>query len=69
MDARLDINDQRHLENSKRFDAIEGTLKELVATIAAAKGGVRILFAVGSVSAAVGAFFSSVFHYFSQHWK
>lgn len=69
MDARLDINDKRHEENKERFDSIEATLKDLVDTISVVKGGARMLFAVGSVSAAVGAVFSTILHYFTEHWK
>lgn len=69
VDARLTIGDERHLENSNRFDKIEATLEDLVRTIAVVKGGARILFAVGSFSAAVGASVAGIFHYFAGHWK
>jgi hypothetical protein len=69
MEARFHISEERHLENTKRFDKIEATLEDLVSTISVVKGGLRILFAVGSVSAAVGATVAGIFHYLSGHWK
>jgi len=69
VDARLDIGEARHLENQQRFTRIETTLEDLVSTIAVVKGGLRILFAVGSVSAAIGATVAGIVHYFSGHWK
>lgn len=68
-DARLDISEARHLENQQRFTKIETTLEDLVNTIAVVKGGLRILFAVGSFGAAVGATMAGIFHYLSGHWK
>lgn len=68
-DARLTLGDERHRENQERFDAIEATLKDLVSTIAVVKGGARILFAVGSLCAAIGASVAGIFHYFAGHWK
>jgi hypothetical protein len=68
-DARLDVNDERHLENIKRFDAIEATLKQLVESISLARGGVRMLFAVGSAGAGIGALVSSVVHWVGGHIK
>lgn len=69
IDARLDINDARHLENSERFDRIEETLKELVTAVTIAKGGLRVLFAVGSISAALGSVIHVIIKWVSEHWK
>lgn len=69
IDARLDINDTRHLENVERFDRIEEQLKELVAAVAIAKGGLRILFAVGSISVSLGAGVHALIKWVSEHWK
>ena len=63
MSARLDVGDQRHVENIKRLEAIETTLKELVSALAMTKGGFRVLLAVGGVSASVGAAIASLFHW------
>lgn len=68
-DARLDMNDERHLENVKRFNAIEEQLKELVSAVAIAKGGLRLLFAVGSISAALGTVLHTFIKWVSEHWK
>ena len=69
MSARLDTNDERHAENQERLEAIEVTLKELVDAIALARGGIRMLFAVGTVAAALGAFFHTAVSWFVGHWK
>lgn len=68
-DERLDINDQRHQENLARFNDIEKKLNELMQTMAVAKGGVRILFAVGTLSATVGALTHSIVGWIHEHLK
>jgi len=68
-DAYRAINDARHIENGRRFDKIEATLEELVAIVNVSKGGLRTLYAVGSVSAAIGVFASSAFRYIVEHLK
>ena len=67
--ARLDVNDERHTANIQKLDKIDETLKELVESITLARGGIRMLFAVGSVGAAIGAFATSVIHWASAHIK
>jgi hypothetical protein len=67
--ARLDVNDERHTANIQKLDKIDETLKELVESITLARGGIRMLFAVGSVGAAIGAFATSVIHWASTHIK
>lgn len=69
MAARLDTNDERHAANIEHLEKIDITLKELVEAIALAKGGIRLLFAVGSVGAGIGAFVSSVIHWVAGHIK
>jgi hypothetical protein len=68
-DARLDLNDERHRENCQRLDAIETKLDELVNSIAVAKGGIRILLAVGSLSATLGVAAHSVINWAWSHFK
>lgn len=63
MSARLDVGDQRHLENQTRLKEIEATLKQLVEAINMTKGGFRVLLAVGGVSASIGAAVASLFHW------
>lgn len=64
MAARLDVGDQRHLENQERLKAIEATLKQLVAAFDMTKGGFWVLASVGGASAAIGAAVSSLFQFF-----
>lgn len=68
-DARLDVNDERHLQNSKRLDKIEAKLEELAEAISVAKGGLRLLIAVGSLSAGLGAFAHEILAWLGAHWK
>lgn len=68
-DARLDMADERHRDNIKRFTAIETKLDGLLEMMAVVKGGWRVLFAVGSISAAIGAFLNTIVRYVSEHWK
>src|SRR6266850_7006257 len=72
MSARLDVGDQRHLENTRNLEAIKleqtqtnKKLQELVDAMTLVRGGFRTLMAVGVVSASIGAFISNVFHW----WK
>jgi len=72
MSARLDVGDQRHLENTRNLEAIKleqtqtnKKLQELVDAMTLVRGGFRTLMAVGVVSASIGAFISNLFHW----WK
>jgi hypothetical protein len=67
--ARLDVGDQRHEENKERLDAIESTLKELVEAVTLARGGIRMLFAVGTVAAMAGAFARAIMKWAVEHIK
>lgn len=67
--ARLDMNDERHLENKGRLDTIEAKLDELNQTLTMVKGGARMLYAVGLVAAGIGAAVSQMFHWFEGHIK
>lgn len=76
VDARLGINDERHVENIRRFSAIEAEQKAtnekldgIIQMFALVKGGFRVLLAVGTFSAAVSAIVTSIFHYVTGHWK
>lgn len=69
MSARLDTNDERHQANLEHLEKIDKTLKELVEAIALTKGGIRMLFAVGSVGAGIGAIASSAIHWAAAHLK
>jgi hypothetical protein len=69
IDARLDFIDERHKENLARFDAIEATLKDLVESVSVAKGGLRLLFAVGTISAGLGTVAHSIIKWISEHVK
>lgn len=66
---RLDTQDERHDSNIERLTAIETTLQKLVESIAIAKGGMRLLFAVGSLAAAMGAFAHSILTWAGEHIK
>jgi len=68
-DARLDISDERHLENLQRFKEIEAKLDEVVNALAIAKGGLRILLAVGSFSATIGILAHSILSWVWAHLK
>jgi hypothetical protein len=68
-DARLDEGDTRHKANILRFEAIETKLDAVIDMMTLVKGGWRVLLAVGSISAIVGAFFNTIIRYFSEHWK
>jgi hypothetical protein len=75
-DARLTLGDERHQDNIKRFSAIEAEQKAtnekldgLIEMMTLVKGGFRMLLAVGSFGAAVGAVVTGIFHYFAGHWK
>ncbi len=63
MSARLDVGDQRHLENQTRLKEIETTLKQLVEAINMTKGGFRVLMSVGALAAGVGALINQLFHW------
>ena len=68
-DARLDEGDKRHNANILRFEAIETKLDSVIAMMTLVKGGWRVLFAVGTISAAIGACLNTLIRYFSEHWK
>lgn len=68
-DARLDENDDRHEENIRRFNEIEAKLDEIVSAVAVAKGGIRILFAVGSISATLGILAHTILGWLWGHLK
>jgi hypothetical protein len=68
-DERLDISDQRHLENVRRFNAIEEKLNELMQAMAVAKGGLRLLLAVGTLSAALGSSAHALLAWIHEHFK
>jgi hypothetical protein len=68
-DERLDVNDERHKENLRRFDAIEDKLTELAQSMAVARGGLRLLLAVGTLAAGLGAFAHEILKWFSEHLK
>jgi hypothetical protein len=69
MSARLDVNDERHEANIAHLEKIDKTLKELVDAIALARGGIRMLFAVGTVAAAIGAFTHNLLSWVVGHFK
>jgi hypothetical protein len=67
--ARLDVGDDRHRENLERFKALDvkqdetnAKIDQLVEAMTLVKGGYRMLLAVGSVGATIGAAVSSAFH-------
>lgn len=66
IDARLDINDERHKQNIERFDKLESSIKELVEAVSIAKGGLRLLFAVGTISAGMGALAQVIIEWFKK---
>jgi hypothetical protein len=75
-EARLTLGDERHQANIDRFCALETELKAtnqkldgLIEMMTLVKGGFRMLLAVGSFGAAVGALVTGIFHYLSEHWK
>lgn len=75
-DARLDGFDDRHRANVARFKAIEaeqksinGKLDSIIEMMSMVKGGLRLLLAIGAISAAIGAVVTGIFQHLSDHWK